>query len=64
MTEAFDSVWQHGMIHKLQKYGIQGKRFKVIKSMYSSIKSCIKINESELITEMFSCNIKGQLKTV
>ena len=43
------------MIHKLQKNGIQGKFFKVIKSMYSSIKSCIKINESE-ITEMFSCN--------
>ena len=43
------------MIHKLQKNGIQGKLFKVIKSMYSSIKSCIKINESE-ITEMFSCN--------
>ena len=46
------------MIHKLQKNGIQGKLFKVIKSMYSSTKSCIKINESE-ITEMFSCN-KGR----
>ena len=32
--KAFDSVWQSGMIHKLQKEGIQGKFLKVIKSMY------------------------------
>ena len=43
------------MIHKLQKNGIQGKLFKEVKSIYSSIKSCITINESEII-EMFSCN--------
>ena len=32
--KAFDSVWQSGMIHKLQKEGIKGKFLKVIKSMY------------------------------
>ena len=53
--KAFDSVWQSGMIHKLQKYGIQGKFLNVIKSMYSSIRSCVKINQNAL-TELFSCN--------
>ena len=37
--KAFDSVWQSGMIHKLQKEGIKGKFLKVIKSMYS-FRSC------------------------
>ncbi|KAL9978039.1 hypothetical protein ACROYT_G015516 [Oculina patagonica] len=53
--KAFDSVWQSGMIHKLQTYGIQGKFLNVIKSMYSSIRSCVKINQNAL-TELFSCN--------
>ena len=53
--KAFDSVWQSGMIHKLQKYGIQGKFLNDIKSMYSSIRSCVKINHNTL-TELFSCN--------
>ena len=43
------------MIDKLYQYGVKGKFFKVIKSMYSSIKSCVKTDESS-ITEMFSCN--------
>ena len=44
--KAFDSVWQSGMIHKLQKEGIKGKFLKVIKSMYSSIRSCVKVNQN------------------
>ena len=56
--KAFDSVWQSGMIHKLQKYGIQGKFLNDIKSMYSSIRSCVKINHNTL-PELFSCN-KGR----
>ena len=53
--KAFDSVWQSGLIYKLYQYGVKGKFIKVIKSMYSSIKSCVKTDESS-ITEMFSCN--------
>ena len=49
------------MIHKLHKYGIRGKFFNVIKSMYSSIKSCIKIDQNTL-TGLFSCN-KGIRKS-
>ena len=51
-------MWQYGMLYKLYKYGIKSKFFKVIKSMYSSIKSCVKITQNT-ITEMFSCN-KGK----
>ena len=53
--KAFDSVWQSGMIHKLQKEGIKGKFLKVIKSMYSSIRSCVKVNQNTM-TESFLCN--------
>ena len=53
--KAFYSVWQFGMIQKLHKYGIQGKSLNIIKSMYSSIKSCVKIDQSTL-TGLFSCN--------
>jgi len=53
--KAFDSVWQSGLIYKLCQYGVKGKFFKVIKSMYSSIKSCVKTDENS-ITELFSCN--------
>ena len=53
--KAFDSVWQSGIILTLQKYGIQGKFLNVIKSMYSSIRSCVKINQNAL-TKLFSCN--------
>ena len=55
MIARYDSVWQSGLIYKLYQYGVKGKFFKVIKSMYSSIKSCVKTDESS-ITEMFSCN--------
>ena len=52
----FDSVWQSRLIYKLYQYGVKaGKFFKVIKSMYSSIKTCVKTDESS-ITEIFSCN--------
>ena len=40
------------MIHKLQKEGIKGKFLKVIKSMYSSIRSCVKVNQNTM-TESF-----------
>ena len=53
--KASDSMWQSGLIYKLYQYGVKGKFFKVIKSMYSSIKSCVKTDESS-ITEMFSYN--------
>ena len=43
------------MIQKLPKNGIQGKFLNIIKSMYSSIKYCVTIDQSTL-TGLFSCN--------
>jgi len=58
--KAFYSVWQYGMIHKLYKYGIQGKFLNVIKSLYSSTKSCVNIDQNTL-TDLFPCN-KGMMQ--
>ena len=43
------------MIYIQRKYCIKGKFLNVIKSMYSSITSCVKINQNT-ITDIFSCN--------
>ena len=53
--KAFESVWQSEMAYKLQKEGIKGKFLKVIKSMYSSTRSCVKVNQNTM-TESFLCN--------
>ena len=49
------TVWQSGMTYKPQKEGIKGKFLKVIKSMYPSIKSCVKVNQNTM-TGSFLCN--------
>ena len=42
--KAFDSVWREALWYKLTKSGIQGKILKVIKSLYSQVKSCVFLN--------------------
>ena len=42
LRKAFDTVWHDGLLLKLQKAGINGKIYKVIKSMYSSSQSRVK----------------------
>ena len=39
--KAFDSVWREALWYKLTKAGIEGKIFKVIKSLYAQVKSCV-----------------------
>lgn len=39
--KAFDSIWREALWYKLTKFGIQGKIFEVIKSLYSQVKSCV-----------------------
>jgi hypothetical protein len=39
--KAFDCVYRDGLWYKVFKSGIQGKVFSVLRSMYSSVKSCI-----------------------
>lgn len=40
--KAFDTVWGKGLWQKLQKFGIHGKCFDIIKNMYKNIKSCVR----------------------
>ena len=42
-SKAFDSVWRIGLFNKIIKNGVNGKFLKVIFSMYTNIKSCIKV---------------------
>ena len=42
LRKEFDTVWHDGLLLKLQKAGINGKIYKVIKSMYSSSQSRVK----------------------
>ena len=42
MKKAFDSVNRNALWLKLYKTGIQGKMLRIIKNMYSKIKSCVK----------------------
>ena len=40
--KAFDSVWRNGLFYKLLSSGIGGNFFKIIKSMYSNVRYCVK----------------------
>ena len=44
LRKAFDSVWQAGLLYKLQKHAVGSKFISIIQSMYSKCKSCVKIN--------------------
>lgn len=43
-SQAFDSVWRIGLWRKLLHSGINGQFFRVIRNMYSNIKSCVSLN--------------------
>ena len=46
-SKAFDSIWQTGLWQKLLKQDIRGKFLKIVKSMYSNIKSCVSLKNSK-----------------
>ena len=43
--KAFDLVWRDGLWYKLLNAGVDGKIMRVIKNMYSNIKSCVLCNQ-------------------
>ena len=51
LKKAFDTVWHDGLFLKLQKAGICGKIYQVIKSMYDGSQAKVKCNQfmSDLI---------------
>ena len=42
MMKCFDSIYRNGLYIKLFKSGIQGKMLRIIRDMYSNVKSCVK----------------------
>ena len=51
--KAFDRIDHISLFFKLLKLGMKGKMLKVLKSMYDTVKSCVKIPHG--ITESFNC---------
>ena len=51
---AFDMVWRAGLWQKLLKYGLKGRCFTIILSMYESIKSCVIVNDDQ--SSFLDCN--------
>ncbi|KAK3082441.1 hypothetical protein FSP39_009605 [Pinctada imbricata] len=53
--KAYDTVWRDGLMYKLNKNGINGKIFNVIKDMYSKSETCIKVDGKR--TDFFKDNV-------
>ncbi len=53
--KAYDSVWREGMLVKLRKLGIGGKYYSLVKNMYSSTQSCVKLPQG--ITPPFQTSV-------
>lgn len=55
LRKAFDTVWREAMSAKIKKYGINGKLYEIIKSMYSTVKYSVKLSTG--LTSSFSSNV-------
>ena len=53
--KAFGTVWMEGLWWKLIRDNVNVKLLKVIRSMYSNIKSCVMVNQK--LSDTFMCNI-------
>ena len=42
LKRAFDTVYRNGLWYELIKYGVDGKIIRLLRSMYSSVKSCVR----------------------
>jgi hypothetical protein len=52
---AYDTVWRNGLLYRLLKYGTGTKFYNVIKSMYTSVKTRVKVTDG--FTELFDSHI-------
>ena len=55
LQRAFDSVYRNALWYKLIKYGVDGKLFKLLRSMYSAVKSCVR--HLNTLSDFFSLDI-------
>ena len=53
--KAFDSIDHEVLFKVLSKRGIGGKVLRILRSMYSNLKACLRVGNK--ITEAFTCNI-------
>jgi len=61
--KAFDSLIIHKLITTMCKNGVRGKLFQVLKSMYSNLRGCVRINDKN-VTQNFNCNIGTRQRDV
>ena len=54
-TKAFDTIPHNLLWYKLIKSGVHGKLLKVLNSMYSNLKSCVRTRSG--LTEYFQCTV-------
>ena len=46
LKRAFDSINRNGLWYKIYRLGLNGKLLRVIKDMYTKVKSCVRVNNS------------------
>lgn len=56
MKQCFDSIYRNALWLKLYKLGLNGKILRIIRAMYQSVKSCIKLN-CNTYTDFFDISI-------
>ena len=55
LKKAFDSVYRNGLWYKLFHLGVNGKMLRIIRDMYSKVKSFVKVNN--LLSECFESKV-------
>ena len=53
--KAFDNIWRIGLWKKLLQHNINGRILQVIRSLYSQVKSCLRMGNTE--SAFFECNM-------
>ena len=43
--KAFDRIWLNGLFYKLYHFGINGKLWRILRSKYTSMQSCVKLGQ-------------------
>lgn len=47
IQKAYDKVWRAAIWEKLDKYGIRGKMWRVIKNIYERVESCVLVGNDQ-----------------
>jgi hypothetical protein len=55
IQKAYDRVWRDGLWEKLAEYGISGKMWRVLRSIYENVESSVLVNDNH--TRFFSINV-------